>query len=97
MHPEFVPWIVISPAYHKQLKQYLPTALWNRLRVLVYGWELRLKYSAHEEYGESFIIVNFYKNILIVGDPDVGSEILKRPRDFFNSTGGDFIMGKFGR
>ena len=94
--PENIFWLVLSPMLKDRIEQYFPTFYHSRLGMSIYGWEQRYRNSLNEKYGSVFFIVNFHRPELIVADPDVAHEVLKRPKDFPNSPAGDFIMGKFG-
>jgi cytochrome P450 len=96
VHPENLVWMIFSPMFQKQLERYLPAWIYSRISMNIYGWEMRYKYRPVENYGSLLLLVNFYRTELTIADPDVAHEVLKRPKDFPNSSTGNFIMGKFG-
>jgi cytochrome P450 len=99
IHAQWVPWIVAGPIFFKQLRDYLPNFIFDRLRMTIYGWELHYKQTPHHRWGgkyKSFLLVNCGTPELWIGDPDLTEAIMKRNYDFRLSTLGAMIMGKFG-
>jgi len=86
----FSPFSANNPAYlifasfvgYDRLSRILPTFLWDRMRVMIPGWEFRDKHTVMTRLGPNFIIVTPKDNNYIIADPDVVNEILVRKTGF---------------
>ena len=61
-----------------------------------YGFEFHEKFLAHARLGKSFVFVTSGQNELNVADPDLATEILKRPKEFRQTLIGSAVMRIFG-
>lgn len=82
VNPNNLIWMVLSPVLVHNMEQYLPAALFRRLRLAIYGWEFRDKSAGTKRPGPGFVLVNPGRNEIWVEDAEVGVEILSRFRDF---------------
>ena len=78
-------WMVISVPLRPYFKEYLPTWLWNRIALTIYGFEFHEKLRQFDQYidgGKSYVHVGCGKFEFWTRDPEITSQILGRPRDF---------------
>ncbi|RYP46895.1 hypothetical protein DL769_011362 [Monosporascus sp. CRB-8-3] len=94
--------MVFSVPLRPFLKRNLPTSIWNRLSLTIYGWESFekrrpfLQYAAPQGNDKSFLLAGCGRLDLWTCDPEVTSEVLRRPRDFQQHDLTGLIMGVFG-
>lgn len=78
-------WMVACVPLRPWFKRNLPTWIWNRLTLCIYGWEFHELLRPFDEYvgGEkSYVQVGCGKFEFWTRDPEFVSQILGRPRDF---------------
>lgn len=51
-------WIVLGPALQPQLRKYLPRWIYERLDIVIHGWEFRRKAEMHQRLGKVFALVS---------------------------------------
>lgn len=52
------------------------------MKLTIPGWEARCHYEMNAKLGTNFVLVSPGGNTIFVGDPEVGSAILIRRKDF---------------
>lgn len=52
-----IPWLILGPAFQPQLKKWLPKCIYERLDIVINGWEFRLKDEMHSRLGKVFVVV----------------------------------------
>ncbi|QSZ28553.1 hypothetical protein DSL72_003051 [Monilinia vaccinii-corymbosi] len=60
----------------------LPRFIFDRVKITIPAWEHYCKYSVHEKWGTSFILVSPSGNTIYVGDPEIAEEVLTRRKAF---------------
>ena len=86
VNPSNPAWMVLSVAFRPMLKRFLPSALWERIKMGIYGWEFFDKYRVHEKLGPAFLYVNPGScNELYVADAELADQISMRRKDFFQA------------
>ena len=78
-------WIITCVPLRPWFKRNLPTWLWNRVTLCIYGWEFHEKLRPHKEYiaGElSYVHVGCGNFEFWTSDPEFVTQILGRPNDF---------------
>lgn len=96
VNTESAPWIIFGPVIRHILPHCLPASIWEAVSYTIYGWEFRSGWTPHAKNGSIFMMATAGRPELMIADPDVATEILKRPKDFRMSDIGGMIMGKFG-
>ena len=90
-------WMILSvPIIRPLAEKFLPTWMYEPIEVSTYGWEFRQGFSIFEKYGPAFILVTAGNNELSFIDPELATEVLKRPKDFPQTEMGNIIMNIFG-
>lgn len=95
-HPNHIPWTILSVPLRPLLHRYLPSNLYTRLNHTTYGFEFSEKFQTHALLGKSFMVVTSGNNELMVADPDLAMEILRRPKEFRQTLIGSRVMRIFG-
>lgn len=90
------PWLILGPALRPQFKQYLPEWVYERIDLVVHGWEFRKKAEMHRRLGKTFVIVTPDECSLWVADPALGNVILQRRKDFIQKPIVARLLGFFG-
>ena len=97
-------WLMQSPAYKDWLRRLLPTRLWQRLAITIFGWEFHEKMRPFDQFapshgngtGRSYLLVGLGKLQLWTADPELTQEILLRVRDFHIPEALEWPLGQFG-
>lgn len=80
--------MIISVPLQPTLAKYLPTWLWHRLSMTIYGWEQHEKLRPFEQYAapqgndKTIVLVTAGATEIETRDPEFAYEILRRARDF---------------
>jgi hypothetical protein len=78
-------WMIASVPLRPWLQRNLPSWIWNRLTLTIYGYEFHEKLRPFEEYfdgGKSYTQIGCGMFEFWTSDPEIASQILGRPRDF---------------
>lgn len=81
-------WLLTSVPLRPWLRRILPTRIYNRLTLVIYGWEFYEKRRPFDEYAapqgddRSFFLATCGTLELWTADPVVASEVLQRTGDF---------------
>ncbi|KAG4030675.1 hypothetical protein MFRU_011g01330 [Monilinia fructicola] len=67
---------------YSRLSKILPRFIFDWVKITIPAWEHYCKYSIHEKWGTSFILVSPSENTIYVGDPDIAEGVLTRRKDF---------------
>ena len=89
-------WMVSCIPLNPLYKRLLPSWIYEGIDVASYGFEFRVKSSIFQKYGPAFILATPGCNELSIIDPELITEVLKRPKDFPNTDIGEVIMNVFG-
>jgi hypothetical protein len=82
VNPDNILWMLVSVLLRPFLSRFLPAALYDRVKLAIYGWEYITKYSVQEQLGPTFISTNYATNELWTADPEIAQIILQRRKDF---------------
>lgn len=102
MEPNNIIWLLISVPLRPWLTRTLPTRIWNRLTLTIYGWEFYEKRRPFDEYAapqgdpRSFLIASCGGLELWTADPIIATEVLRRPDDFKMPALTGLLLGQFG-
>ena len=75
-------WLVLSTIFEPTLSRYLPTFVYHRIKVAIFGWEFRCRYTVNQEMGAVFVLVTPAKNEVWIADPEMAQAVLMRRNDF---------------
>ena len=75
-------WMISQVHLRPVFEKILPTAVFERISVSIYGWEFRGRYTLHAKYGAAFIYVTQSACELWVADEEIANAILSRRNDF---------------
>ncbi|KAL8906169.1 MAG: hypothetical protein Q9207_002202 [Kuettlingeria erythrocarpa] len=75
-------WLIFAATFQPLLAQLLPSCVYNRLKVAIYGWEFRCRYTINAKLGPAFVLVTPSSNEVWIADPDMANEVLGRRQDF---------------
>lgn len=78
-------WMVTCVPLRPWFERNLPTIIWERLNMCIYGWEFHAKMRPFEKFfngGKSYIHVGCGRFEFWTRDPEFASQILGRPGDF---------------
>ncbi|EME43155.1 cytochrome P450 monooxygenase-like protein [Dothistroma septosporum NZE10] len=95
-------WMIASVPLRPTLKRHLPTWIYERLALTIYGFEFHEGLRPYKQYGapqgdvNNLAMVSTGKFEFSTRDPEVVNEILKRPRDFLPHEFTTLFMARFG-
>lgn len=69
---------MLEPVFAK----YLPHLIYDRIKVAIYGWEFRCRYTVNAELGPVFVLVTPARNEVWIADPEMADAVLMRRKDF---------------
>ena len=75
-------WLALSAILEPVLAKYLPSVVYDRIKVAIFGWEFRCRYTVHAKLGPVFVLVTPARNEIWIADPEMAQAILSRWRDF---------------
>ena len=75
-------WLVLSSTFQPALARYLPSVIYDRIDVAIYGWEFRCRYTVNAKLGPAFILVTPARNEVWIADPEMAYAVLMRRNDF---------------
>lgn len=75
-------WLVFSAMFEPILHRFLPRIVYDKLKVTIFGWEYRCRYTVNHALGPVFVLVTPSSNEVWVADPDMATNILLRRNDF---------------
>ena len=99
-HPQFIIWILISPPLRGWFEQHLPTRIFNRLTLCIYGWEFFQRFKPFDDYCgaqadlKTFMLVTCGRLEMYTSNAEVVAQILARPRDFMQLDIGNWIVSR---
>jgi len=101
MNQVALPWVVLGVQNRQWLKDYLPSFLWDRIYMTIYGWEYHEKLKAFETADptgkeKSFILAGLGPAECWTVDPVFATEVLRRPMDFHQQPITTSILSVFG-
>ncbi|KAL4799616.1 cytochrome P450 [Aspergillus venezuelensis] len=91
-----VPWLILGPTFQQQFEKYLPEWIYERLDLVIHGWEFRNGRKYHERFGSTFSVVTPDEVSIWCADPDLSQEILQRRIDFPQAPIVAKVLGFFG-
>ena len=81
--PDTPIWLVLSSMFQPQLEAHLPGFAYDWIKLTIFGWEFRERWSSTiEKLGKSFIIVTPGRNAIWTADPQAMNDVLLRRKDF---------------
>ena len=95
-------WMVVSVPLRPHLQQWLPKFVYDRIVLTIYGWEFHERLRPFKELSaprgndKSYFLVTCGAPELWTSDPEIGAQILNRPRDFQQVEITDLFMARFG-
>ncbi|KAF2208629.1 hypothetical protein CERZMDRAFT_48985 [Cercospora zeae-maydis SCOH1-5] len=95
-------WMVASVPLRPYLSRMLPAWIWKRLALTIYSFEFQEKLQPYEDFARpmgnelSYVMVTPGLWEVSTRDPEVGYEILRRPRDFVQHHLTSMFMSRFG-
>lgn len=98
-------WLLAGPSQKLRLQRLLPTKLWERIAITIFGWEFHEKMRPFEQYatkpggsmGRTYVLIGFGPRIdLWTTDPKATQDILVRVRDFEMPKEVAVPLGQFG-
>ncbi|KAJ5575017.1 hypothetical protein N7450_008916 [Penicillium hetheringtonii] len=75
-------WLVLATALQPQLQKLLPEFLYDRIDVLIHGWEFRRGRWYHDRLGSTFVVVTPDEFTVWCADPIMGNTILQKRNEF---------------
>jgi cytochrome P450 len=96
-------WMITSVPLRPWLKRYMPTWIWDRLSLTIYGLEFHEKLRPYEQYAapqgndKSYVIVTPGRFEVETRDPEITTEVLRRPTDFQQVDLTELFMARFGQ
>lgn len=96
-------WMITSVPLRPYLEKYMPVWIYDRLSLTIYGLEFHEKLRPYEQYAapqgndKSYAIVTPGKFEVETRDPEIATEVLRRPTDFPQVDLTELFMGRFGR
>ncbi|KAK1565925.1 cytochrome P450 [Colletotrichum navitas] len=95
-------WILVSVPLRPWLKRNIPTRVWKRLVLTIYGWEFYERRRPFDEYGavkgghRTLVVASAGGVELWTADPVVATEVLRRTGDFHMPALTGLFLGHFG-
>ena len=74
-------WQIFSVPLYPYFR-YLPSFLWDRIKIAIYGWELFDRGQVHSRVGKAFLLVSPGSIELWTADPDISGTVMARRKDF---------------
>lgn len=96
-------WMITSVPLRPILKKYLPKWIYDRLSLTIYGFEFHERLRPYEQIGapygndKSYAIATPGRFEVETRDPEITTEILRRPTDFMQVDLTELFMGRFGQ
>ncbi|KAH8810899.1 cytochrome P450 [Xylogone sp. PMI_703] len=96
-------WMTVSVPLRPWLSRNMPKWIYDRLSLTIYGFEFREKLRPYEQYAvpqgnsKSYAIVTPGKFEVSTIDPEIGAEVLRRPKDFLQVDIAELFMARFGQ
>lgn len=104
-------WMVLGPMSRPWLQKKLPTILYNRIVLTIYGVEFFQKNKPFEDYakpqmkanpkllgnGKSYVLVTSGNPEFWTADAEIAKEVLGRPNDFRQFEMASMVMNIFGK
>jgi len=100
--PSNIIWLLAAVPLRPWLKSVLPTRIWNRLTLTIYGWDFYEKRRPFDEYAapqgnpKSFLMASCGPLELWTADPIVATDVLRRTDDFKMPPLVGVLLGQFG-
>ena len=92
-----LPWVIFSVPLRPVFARWLPTFIFERLKMGIYGWEFFAKNKVYEELKtQSFVLATASTCELWTADPEIAHALLSRHKDFRMSDIGITMMSVFG-
>lgn len=95
-------WMVACVPLQPILQNNLPTWIYDRLSLTIYGYEFREKARPYHKYAtpqgnsQTYVLLTPGRYEVSTRDPEIATEILKRPRDFVCHDLTKLFMNRFG-
>lgn len=95
-------WMVLCVPLQPTLQRFLPEWLYDRLSLTIYGHEIREKARPYDKYAtpqgdsQTYVLLTLGRYEVSTRDPEIATEILKRPRDFVCHELTKLFMDRFG-
>ncbi|KAE9366377.1 cytochrome P450 [Stipitochalara longipes BDJ] len=95
-------WLVVCVPLRPLIKKYMPKWIYDRLSILIQGHEFYEKLHPYEQFtapqgnNKSYALVTVGNFEVDTRDPEIISEILRRPREFEQMDLAEAFLGKFG-
>jgi hypothetical protein len=95
-------WMLTSPPMRGWYEQHLPSFIFNRLALCIYGWEFHQRVKPFDAYCGSqadlrtFMLVTCGRLELYASNAEIVAQILARPRDFMQLDIGNWIVSANG-
>ncbi|TKA66445.1 hypothetical protein B0A55_10006 [Friedmanniomyces simplex] len=92
-------WMLLGVPLRPLLKKWLPKPIWERLALSIYGFEFHEGTRPFEQYckgQKSYMHVGMGRSEFWTSEPEIGFEILRRPRDFQQQRIADLFIARFG-
>ncbi|OAA59773.1 Cytochrome P450 [Niveomyces insectorum RCEF 264] len=96
INPLNLAFVVLNAPLRPFLERVIPTAVYEQLKILFYGWEFRDKHGVHDRIGPVFVMVTPNVNEIWCADPAMAQAILARRKDFVLLPEAKWIMRLFG-
>jgi hypothetical protein len=94
--PDNIIWIIIKVPLRTTLQKILPSFLFNRINLSIFGWEFRDKYEFHARVGATFCLATPGHVELWIADPEVSQIVLAKRKDFVQHPIASKVMGFLG-
>ena len=82
VNPVNIFWLVVSVVLEPAFARYLPSFIYDQLKVGIYGWEFRFRYTVNAKLGPAFVLVTPARNEVWIADPEMAYTVLMRRNDF---------------
>ncbi|KAK9783897.1 putative Cytochrome P450 [Seiridium cardinale] len=96
-------WLLVSPICRPYLQRTLPTPIWERLSLVIRGWEFHEKLRPFDQRSaqkgireRSYVLVGLRSLEFWTADPEAADEVLHRVRDFEVPRALGFALGQYG-
>jgi hypothetical protein len=94
--PDNIIWMIIKVPLRPTLKKILPTFLFERINISIFGWEFFDKFELHSRVGLTFCLATPGNVEFWIADPEVAQAVLAKRKDFVQPPVGKLVIGFLG-
>jgi hypothetical protein len=96
VYPDNIIWIIIKVPLRPILKRILPTFIFERINISIFGWEFLDKFDFHSRVGPTFCLATPGNVEFWIADPEVAQVVLAKRKEFVQPPVSKLVIGFLG-